>query len=133
MASAFNDHWKDVETRLDGNWFRCDIAWPGVDFDTDGRQHYLRPTPLWGNGELLTFTTNGWNRVVGIYDLDLFERHGEGYGRLREWADELRDLFDRATVGLVEFRAASAPQIIPSDSGWIGVKVSVPFTIDEQS
>lgn len=136
MASANHAVEVAIEERLNDNWPYSPIAWDGVDFDpkADASEGvWLRCTVIWGDATLETMTTSGHNEIIGILDLDLFDKPGNGYGILRERADDLRDLFDRATAGAAEFRAASGPQKIRNTQGWLQIKVSVPFTVDETS
>lgn len=135
MASDVNAAWAAVEKELNDNWDFCPIAWPGADFTPPETEPYwwLRATPLFGGSTMASMTTTGYNMVDGIWDLDLFDKPGNGYGILRDYADRLRDLFDRATIGTVEFQAAEPPRIIRNSQGWLHLKVSIPFTMDEQS
>ena len=134
MASATHTTWAAIEQRLSDNWPYTQIAWPGVDFDPSATNDWwLRVTPRFGDSSMESMTTGGYNLIVGILYLDLFDKTGNGYGILRERADELRDLFDRQDVGAASFRAASGPEMIRNERGWLHLQVRIPFWVHETS
>lgn len=131
MASATNAAIKSIETRLATNWSDTSIAWPGVHFEPTTAP-YIRPTVLLTEATDWTMGSSGLNIVPGLYVVDFFATVGAGYGTLRGYVDTFRDLFDRVEVGTVRFRAASGPSTLDlGDTGWIGLQVSVPFSIEE--
>lgn len=111
-----------------------DIAWPGVPF-TPPNGPWLRPTVLWGEGEEWTFGSNGNGGTTirsGILDLDFFDVASEGYANLYDLADSAIYSFSRLNTGDIRFGAARGPTTLSErGSEWVGVKVSVPFTIEE--
>lgn len=131
MASAVQTARAGIEERLSANWTTTEIAWPGQDFDP-GDDPWVRSTVLFGGAQMLTHSSSGYNNIDGIYVLDLYGRKGVGMGALYGYADTLRDLFDRATVGSVEFHAASGPRSIPEDA-WERLSIEIPFTLEEAS
>jgi len=135
VPSAIDTAWQGIEERVRDNWSTTPVAYPGVDFQppTQAPHEWVRVTPIWGDADMSSMTTSGTNRIDGFLDIDLFGKQGTGYGTLRGYADTWRDLFDRVDVGTVQFQAASAPRIIDNSSGWLHLKVSVPFTVDETS
>lgn len=131
MASAIDTARAGIEGRLQANWTRTRIAWPGHEFDA-GDQDWLRLTLRFGAGEMQTMTSGGWNTVEGLALIDVFTLGRQGLGVLYDYVDTLRDLFDRVTVGAVEFYAASGPRQL-SDPHWQGLQIEVPFIIEETS
>lgn len=133
MASATNAAIKAIETHLATNWSSTSIAWPGVHFEPS-TSPYIRPTTIMSEATDWTMggTGAGLNIVPGLFVVDFFATTGAGYGVLRGHVDTFRDLYDRATIGIVRFRAASGPSSLDlTDTGWIGLQVSVPFSIEE--
>ena len=131
MASALDTARQGIEARLKANWFRTPIAWPGVEFDA-GEDDWIRLTILTNAGRLSSGTSGGHGTVDGLVLFDLFTVTKRGYGTLYGYMDELRDLYDRATVGSVEFLAASGPRELV-DEVWAGIQFEVPFIIEETS
>lgn len=131
MASAIDTVRSGVESRLNDNWTKTPVAWPGVEFDP-GEEDWLRSTIRFGAGQMETYGSAGVNTLEGLLLLDRFTVTKYGLGELYDDMDTLRDLFDRVTVGTAEFGAASGPRVI-SDEGWQGLQVEVPFIIEENS
>ena len=139
MASAVDTARADIEgylssniTSIDATWDGDNIAWPGVDFEPPTA--WIRPTILWGEGQMETMSTSGTNTITGVLVLSLFDRPGSGMGTLYGYADAARDLFDRANpgAGAVEFLAASGPrQVNTDDTRWLQVNLSIPFIVEE--
>lgn len=123
-----------VEQHLRLRWdaVACPVAYDGVAF-TPPNGPWLRLTVLWGSADLATHTDSGYNELVGIIVGDIFAVPGQGYATALQYADDFRTIFDRATIGAVECRAASGPQTITDPDGWLHVQVSVPFTVDDLS
>lgn len=131
MASALDTARAGIEGRLNSNWSLTPISWPGVEFDP-GEQDWIRATLRFAAGQMETFSSAGVNTVDGLLLLDAFTVTKAGHGDLYGYLDTLRDLFDRVTVGAVEFLAASGPRDV-SDDGWQGLQIEVPFIIEETS
>lgn len=131
MASAIDTARAGIESRLNSNWTLTDIAWPGVEFDA-GEDDWIRPTLRFGDGQMEGMGSSGYGTVEGLLFIDVFTVTKSGHGDLYGYVDTLRDLFDRATVGSVEFLAASGPREI-SDDQWQGLQFEVPFIIEETS
>lgn len=131
MASAVQTARAGIEGRLKTNWSTTPIAWPGHEFDA-GEDDWIRPTLRFGAGEMETYSSAGVNTITGLLLLDLFTVTKKGLGDLYGYVDTLRNLFDRATVGAVEFGPASGPRHIP-DPQWQQLQIEVPFTIEENS
>lgn len=131
MASAIEAARAGIEIRLNANWTLTEIAWPGVEFDA-GEQDWIRPTLRFGDGALEGMGSAGQGTVEGLLFVDVFTAEKSGHADLYGYVDTLRDLFDRATVGAVEFLAASGPRDI-SDEQWQGLQFEVPFIIEETS
>ncbi len=131
MASAIQAARAAIEGRLNANWTTTPIAWPGQDFDP-GAADWVRSTIRFGETTLSSHTSSGHNLLTGTLFLDVFTRGKGGYGTLYGYVDTLRDLYDRATVGAVEFLAAYGPRDI-SDELWRGLQLEVPFVIEETS
>ena len=131
MASALDTVRQGVELRLFANWTDTEIAWQGHEFDP-GEDDWIRPTLRFGGGRLESYSSTGVNTVDGLLLIDCFTVSKSGLGVLYGYVDELRDLFDRVTVGAVEFLAASGPREV-SDSLWQGLQFEVPFIVIETS
>lgn len=131
MASAVDTARAGIEARLNSNWSVTDIAWPGLEFDA-GEDNWIRPTLRFGSGQMETYGSAGVNTIEGLLLLDAFTVTKTGLGTLYGYVDTLRDLFDRVTVGAVEFGAASGPREV-SDEQWRGLQIEVPFIIEENS
>jgi hypothetical protein len=101
-----------------------------VEFDP-GERDWIRATLRFGIGQMESSGSGGVNTVDGLLLIDTFTISA-GLGRLYGYVDTLRDLFDRATVGAVEFLAASGPREI-SDPQWRQLQFEVPFIIEENS
>lgn len=140
MASATDTARSGIEGRLSSNITSIDatwtaaanVAWPGVDFTPP--TEWVRPTILWGEGFLETMSSGGTNTVVGVFVMEFYARPGSGLGTLYGWADAARDLYDRVTVGSVEFLAADGPlRVNEADTEWLQLNVRVPFILEETS
>ena len=131
MASAVDTARSGIESRLNTNWTLTDVAWPGVEFEP-GETDWLRPTLAFGTGAMEGMSSSGVGTIEGILFLDVFTVTKSGLGSLYGYIDTLRDLFDRASVGAVEFLAASGPRDV-SDEQWRGLQIEVPFIIEETS
>lgn len=131
MASALDTARSGIESRLKSNWSATPIAWPGVEFDP-GEDDWIRPTLVFNAGAMETYGSAGVNTVEGLLLVDLFTAGKAGLGGLYDYVDTLRDLFDRVTVGAVEFGAASGPREIPDDQ-WRQLQFEAPFIIEENS
>ena len=137
MASATLTAEAAIEDRLGDNWSTTPISWPGVDF-TPPNGPWIEPHVLWGEGVGETMGSGGVNTLPGVLVIRLFDRPGSGYGVIAGYVDTIRDLFDRVTVGAVEFLAASGPKKTEredekDESRWIGLKITVPFIMTENS
>jgi len=137
VASATLTAEAAIEARLGDNWSTTPISWPGVDF-TPPDGPWIEMHVLWGEGVGETMGSGGVNTISGVLVIRLFDRPGSGYGVIAGYVDTLRDLFDRAVVGAVEFLAASGPKKTEREdkkdkSRWIGLNISVPFTLEENS
>ena len=133
-AGAIYSHLSTNITSIASGWTaNANVAWPGVDYDP--ASEWIRPTIIWGDGELETMSSSGKNIVSGVLILSLFDRPGSGYGVLNDYADNVRNIFDRASPGSsVEFLAASGPrQVNTDDTRWLQVSISIPFLLEETS
>ncbi len=140
MASAIDTARASVEGRLSSNITSIDagwaagtnVAWHGVDFSPP--TEWVRPTLIWGDGQLESMSSSGVNTIDGVFVMQFFARPGSGLGTLYGWADNARDLFDRVTVGSVEMLAAGGPvRVNEDDTEWLQVNVTVPFIYEETS
>jgi hypothetical protein len=131
VASALDTARSGIEARLNSGWSTTPVAWQGVEFDA-GEADWIRPTLVFNVGEMETYGASGVNTVEGLLLLDVFTVTKAGLGDLYGYVDTLRDLFDRATVGAIEFGAAGGPREIPDDQ-WRQLQFEVPFIIEETS
>lgn len=122
-----NDAWRAIERRLLNHWTDTPIAWPGVPFTPPNNTPWIRPTPLFGAGNM---ATHALHAVVGLLQIDVFGPKGQGYGVLRGHAEALRDLFAGQVVEWVRFGAAGGPAVGPDDA-YAHLIVRVPFEADE--
>lgn len=133
-AGAIYSHLSSNITSIASGWSaNTNVAWPGVDYDPAAE--WIRPTILWGDGFPSSMGSSGTNIVTGVLVLQLFDRPGSGYGTLNGYADNARNLFDRASPGSsVEFLAASGPrQVNQDDTRWLQVNLSIPFVFEDAS
>lgn len=131
MASALDTARAAIEGRLATNWTTTAIAWPGHELDA-GSSDWIRSTLVFAEGALESMSASGTNTIEGLLLLDLFTLDKTGHGTLYGYLDTLRDLFDRVTLGGVEFLAASGPRPI-TDEVWTGIQFEVPFIVEETS
>lgn len=140
MASATDTARAGIEGRLstnitsiDATWTAAaNVAWPGVDFTPP--TEWMRPTILWGEAFMESMSSSGTNTIVGVFVMEFYARPGSGLGTLYGWADAARDLFDRVSVGSVEFAAAAGPlRVNVDETEWLQVNVRVPFILEETS
>lgn len=138
MASELEAKATAIEAFLDENWpegAKTPISWPGVDFDPpDGP--WLKVDITWGDGFMETIggSGTGTNQVVGVLTLNLFDVPGQGARQIDGYADELRDLFNRAEVEGVRFDAPSGPKPTrrPNQgTHWLQRTIDVPFAVVE--
>ena len=133
-AGSIYSHLSSNITSIASGWTAAaNVAWPGVDYEP--ASEWVRPEIVWGDTDLESMTSSGRNTLNGVLILTLFDRAGSGYGTLNGYADNCRDLFDRASPGSsVEFLAASGPrQVNIDDTRWLQVSISIPFLVEEQS
>lgn len=134
MASAINTAAEAIANRFDTNWPDSNIAWEGADFDPPSTASWVRLTILWGDGNEMTYGGSGVgkNEIVGVVDIDLFAKPGEGTGAIEDDADTARDIFNRVKFSDLTFYVPSAPRRIGVDeNGWLQYKVSCPFDLEE--
>lgn len=138
MASDLDGARAAIETRLDDNWddFTYPVQWAGQEgFEAPDDRVWLQVSILWGEGSYKTVGGTGTakNEVVGVLNANLFQKPGQGLGEMYEAADTFRDLFDRVTVGSVDFGPASGLQTAgdPRQRAWEQRKVEVPFRLTE--
>lgn len=133
-AGAIYTHLSTNITSIASGWSsNTNVAWPGVDYTPAST--WIKPTILWGDGFPSSMGASGTNLIFGSLELSLFARPGSGYGTLNGYADNARNLFDRASPGSsVEFLAASGPrQVNTQDTRWLEVALSIPFVLEDAS
>jgi len=137
-ATALDDYFR---TRHQQPWTDVAVKWQGIDFEPPD-EVWFEVNVLWGDGEGETAGDSGTNTVPGVLVFTLFDRPGAGLGALYDLADVLRDLFDRVTVGAVEFLVAGGPRrtmvrdtrfVMKGDTRWEQMSLSVPFILEESS
>lgn len=150
MASSLTAHAATIETRIRDSatldaFFRehytdpfkeVAVDWEGMDF-TPPDGPWMQPRVLWGDGFEDTMATTSSNRIPGVLNLNVFDKPGDGTGRMDELADLLRDLFNRAKLSsdVIRFGVPSGPKppttIKGAREGWLKKNLSVPFEVIE--
>lgn len=133
MGSSLDGATRALETRLAQAFPTTPIAWPNVEFAAPVGQLWMRPWTLWGTGSLFTMRPEGMNAVVGIYQVSIFSPLALGAALALTCGDQVRDLFNRQMLDMVECNASSGPVTLPEEPPWYGVAVSVPFVVHEQT
>ena len=120
-----------LEMRLAQAFPTTPIAWPNVEFDAPEGQVWLRPWTLWPQAQLLTMRPEGINRVPGLYQVNVYSPLGRGAGAVLTVGDQVRALYTRACFGGVRCDVPTGPVVLPEESPWYGVAVTIPFSVVE--
>jgi hypothetical protein len=131
MPSALDAATRTLETRLQAAFPTTPIAWPNVEFTAPPGQAYLQPWVLWGAGQLSTMGPSKANRVVGVYQVNVWVPLARGAGLSLDMSDLVRTTFNRVVVDSVRCDAPSGPAPLEEEPPWYGVAVSIPFSVEE--
>lgn len=131
MPSALDAATRALETRLSAAFPTTPIAWPNVEFTAQPGQAYLQPWVLWGAGQLFTMGPSHSNRVVGVYQVNVWVPMAKGAGLSLDMSDLVRTTFNRVEVNGVRCDAPSGPAPLEEEPPWYGVAVSIPFSVEE--
>ena len=102
MPSTLDAAVRALETRLAAAFPTTPIAWPNVEFSAPPGACYLQPWVLWGAGNLFTMAPAKSNRVLGIYQVNVYSPLAVGAGP----ALDLSDLVRTRTTGRCLTRCA---------------------------
>ncbi len=115
------------------------LTFDGVTFEPEEesgalRDYWVRLTILFGDAFEATMGEEevGENVITGVAVLDVFGQPGLGNGPLLEKADMVRDVFNRKTLGDIEFMPTSGPGRPVNDrQGWLMTTLRTPFEVHE--
>lgn len=110
------------------------IAWQNVPYEPTEGTLYVRASILAAETQNPTLG-DGHNRKIGIFQLLVYAKEGNGSSSAETVADSLLSYFARGesfTAGTVTVRILESPSIAPAinDGGWYIVPVSVRYTVD---
>jgi hypothetical protein len=98
------------------------------------REFWARLSILYGDTFEATMGEEyvGENLLTGVVVIDVFGTPGRGAGPLVEKADMVRDVFNRKTLGEIDFLPTSGPgRPINDREGWLMVSLRTPFEVHE--
>lgn len=133
MPSALDSAVRALETRLVAAFPTTPIAWPNVEFQAPTGACYLRPWVLWGTGTLFTMGPTRSNRVIGLYQVNIYSPLALGAGVATTLGDQVRDVYNRVDLGLVRCDAPSGPVALEVEPPWYGLAISIPFAVVEDT
>ena len=133
MPSTLDAAVRALESRLAAAFPSTPIAWPNVEFAAPPGQCYLQPWVLWGAGNLFTMAPAKSNRVLGIYQVNVYSPLEVGAGQALDLSDLVRTTYNRAVFNSVRCDAPSGPTQIEVEQSWYGLAVSIPFAVIEHT
>lgn len=105
------------------------IAWPNVEFDTQGVNEYVRVNMLPAESEADSL---GCDAFIGLIQASVYVRDGKGMIGATNHTDLIRAAFTKGlevTNGTTTFTVTKtgwdAPMLI--DGGWMQIPVSIPY------
>lgn len=110
------------------------IAWQNVPYKPSEGSVYVRASLI--PAETLNPTLgDAFNRKIGIFQLLIYAKEGNGNSASETLADSLLTYFARGesfTAGSITVRILESPSISPAinDGGWYIVPVSVRYSVD---
>lgn len=128
---SFQDELAAIETRLKTNWTTTPIKFENVPF-TEPTTAYVALNIVVGEGLQISLgATNVLRRWPGIIMMRVFAPENTGTKVVRQYADSLGAIFDRAQFssgnsGVISCRIPSI-ETVGLQSGWWQINVSVPY------
>lgn len=134
MASALDTVRQAIQQHIVDNYSASPIQFEGDDFrPPDGP--WMRVSILWGEAipDAMGKTGVGSNRVIGVLQMDHFDKPDNGTGVITRNADTSRDLFNRNAIGGATFGVPSGPTpgVGPNQDRWQNRLVRVTFDFEE--
>lgn len=133
---SFEDTDKAIEVRLSTNWSTTPIKYENAPF-VETVAAYVALFIRGGEGTQISLGSPSVQRWPGLIILQVFVPENTGVRKAKEYADDLKPIFDRAQFssgnsGTITCRTASV-ETIGAKNGWCQVNVTVPFRRDVQS
>jgi hypothetical protein len=133
MPSTLDAAVRALETRLMAAFPDTPIAWPNVEFSAPPGACYLRPWVLWGAADLFTMAPSKSNRVLGIYQVNVYSPLAVGAGPALDLSDQVRSAYNRAVFNGVRCDAPGGPATLDEEPPWYGLAISIPFAVVEDT
>lgn len=128
--AVFANIQKVLDTRLKALPSNPSIAWPNVKFIPGNASYYVRPTLIMSSTDV--YTLDDYNRLPGIYQVDIFGQLNRGIQQVYSVADEIKSHFD------TEKRLSEGSTVLhvngirlsqgERDEAWFKVFVEINFT-----
>lgn len=74
-----------------------DIAWPNSNFRADPERYYLAPAIMYAQTETVTLSPKGYEKLHGIFQINICGLPNQGEGELDYMARKLTDIFRAGT------------------------------------
>lgn len=119
-----------IRTLINTNWTKTPIAWDNVKFDPPSNGPYIAVSILEAETFHAAIGVPKMTRTSGVIAIQIFDLIGRGDGTVREYGDDLSDIFIAANLSGITLLAPSFVPVGPGPVYWQG-NLSVAFWYDE--
>lgn len=107
------------------------VAWENLGYKPEKGTLYLRPTLITGDTVQSSLGTNGQDRHIGVYQVDVFSDAGKGKNEAIVMADNIADLFKRGTTATYDGQNVVIIQpsrgVSATTDGWYQIPVTITY------
>jgi len=131
MSTTYADMRTAIEPHVASEWGETTvIAWPNAPFTPPEDEAWIQIAILPGMAAAATLGPGGSNQLIGLVHVNVFVPKAGGSADAWELVDQVRDLFNRRTIGNIRFRAPY-PAPAMTDGDWMQIPVLCPFVVYE--
>jgi len=130
--SIFVDISAALESHLNDMVGKPPVAWENFEYEPEIGTLYIRPTLIAGDVNQASLGDAGQDMNIGIYQIDVFSKAGQGKKEALEMADTIADQFKRGTDLTyngrnVRIRSVSRQAAINNADGWYQIILEISY------
>jgi hypothetical protein len=115
---SFEQATKDLRTHFHDNWSKTPISWPNVEFEPPNPpDDFIKFNTQDGSSTKLEVGKSGMSSYPGVLFLGINVPAGSGRGQVKKYQDDIRDIFEFESIGIVNVREFQPSVIGKSEDG----------------
>lgn len=116
-----------IETYISANWMQTPTHFDNTPFDIPAAGHWIRVNILPGTGFAETVGVSGYNLYNNLLSISIFVPDNTGTTTVLGYVDDIKNLFNRKTLGNLQFNVAAVRTATSPYEGYIRYVVDIPF------